>query len=205
MSNKEIVEFIISNGPTGILTFLVLKVVSIICAWLIRVEPASLIRGLFNRNIRRLEKFLASGYVLGITRKRALLELNQLDNINLTGLTEPRLANAAVQLTLCYGLRSKYLKPWRSWLSEHEGRIEFDRRKYQIASFFVFWINLPCSTIFLALLTYFTTINAGLKMLPLIILSNVIFLWFPWVALWRIPPPSLTKKMHSYLQQFNER
>jgi len=131
MINKEIVEFIMSNGPTGILTFLALIVVSIICAWLIRVEPASLIRGLFNRNIRRLEKLLASRYLSGFTRKRALLEFNQLSNIRLSGLIEPRLANAAVQFTLCYGLRSQYLKPWRSWLSEHEGRIEFDRRKYK--------------------------------------------------------------------------
>ncbi|EDW5780691.1 hypothetical protein G6S60_004608 [Salmonella enterica] len=66
-----------------------------------------------------MKKILIEKYTSPETCVRALLELRQQDNMWLTGMQTPALANIAIELTKQNNLRARYFYNWRRWLTEN--------------------------------------------------------------------------------------
>lgn len=165
-------------------------------------RPIKVLSWIFNRKSLQLENLLAKKHLSIITRKRIILEIRQLNHMNLSGIIDSRLANAAVLLTTRFQLRSHYLKRWRIWLTENEGKIEFNNKQYWWAWHIFVWVLLPMSTLFFGMMVYLFSQSLGTHYLPIIILGNTLW-WFPWLLLIAIPSPNMTREMQNYINRFN--
>lgn len=201
-NNSSFLEWIWLHGPQGLMLVVILMALKILHDWLIRTEPLSMLAGIFSRT-RRLEKILERHYLSDVNRELVLSELNQRCNYGQIGVREPRLQQAATRMTALCCLRPRYLKPWRTYLTERQGKIIFDKKRYNRDWNFFRFINLPLTTLALLVMAVLFIPLFGLRMLPLIVVGNVAAWYFPWLLLTSPMAPRATAEMEACLERFN--
>ncbi|MEC9989769.1 hypothetical protein RCV41_00560 [Escherichia coli] len=137
---------------------------------------------------------------------RVKLELNQRNNMWLTGMLKPGIAEAAVILTTENNLRARYLSDWRVWLEERNGQILFDKKSYKK----VFFINCAIG-VFVGLLAAFLVFDMYYQwfypeiergVFPALI--NLFVLWLIIFMMARIPGKKATLQMKRYIERYNK-
>lgn len=186
-------------------TLSVLILLALVYKWLARANPAALFKSLFSFRKYRLERMKSLDYLAQDERVCIDQELRMINNLALTGLSTPGLQKAAVKFASYCGVRGKYLISWRRYLSEKDGKILFNRARYDRNLKISIRIILPVSLILLAIIVALLTWYFGRKNFMGILLLNL--------DLWVVPlnyftsPVSikLTDEMESYLRDFNAR
>ena len=168
----------------------------------INAESGSILRGLLNYKKRQLEQMLKQPYLDEKVIKLVKVELRQRALYQLTGLYNYRLQNLSVLMSDRYGLRATYLKPWRNWLKEHDGKIKFSKKWH-----FFCWCFFLASQIFNAALLIafivFILPRASAEMrTPLMIIFLLVW-WLPCLLITVVPTIGQTHEMESYIEKFN--
>lgn len=184
---------------------LLLILLALVYTWLARINPTDLFKSLFSFRKYRLEKMLSHGYLDQDERECICQELRMRINLALTGLKTPGLQKAAVKFASYCGVRGKYLKNWRRYLNEKDGKIFFDRARYNRNLKISIRIVFPASLILLVIVVWLLTLHFGKQNFMGILLLNL--------DLWVIPlnyftspvPIKPTNEMEAYLRDFNAR
>lgn len=205
MINAQILDWVQTKGLNGLALLVLIGTVSILYRWALRAEPGAAVRALLNYRANQLAKMLERPDLSALTRKRIRLKQRQRDYIFLSGIREPRLADAAVIFTTLYRLRGRYLMPWRRWLQESEGEIIFDEAARNRAWRFYFWHNVPVSTLMLLSATWLFASACGMQTVVPFLLVNTLIFWFPWVMLTAVAPPPMTRMMIPRVNDYNAR
>jgi len=203
MFNTEMLQWLKDNGLSGLMILMLFTGLVVLYHWLKRAEPISLIRSWINRENQRLETMLTLDYLPAITHARIRLELRQRAHIQLTGLSDPRLAEAAVIFTTRNRLRGRYLRPWRSWLRESSGHIEFDAKLYRDNWLVFSCIFFPLSVLVLGLITWAIALRYGTAVVFPAFLFNGIIWWLPGIYFLAVPFPPVTRTMAARLEKYN--
>ena len=163
------------------------------------------VRAILNYRANRIDRMLARPELAALTCKRIRLEQRQDAHIFLSGMREPRLADAAVTFTTLFRLRSRYLTPWRSWLEEREGLIIFREAAWKRAWRLYFYVSVPGCTLAMLFLSALFASDFGIQTFAPFLLINALVWWFPWVTLTAIPFPNMTLIMTGRVDSYNAR
>lgn len=197
----EAFQWLMKDGLPVWLAILGLMLVLVIHAWLIKADPAGIIRNLLNMRKRQLENMLTQEFLSSETRALIERELRQRSLWKLTGVFEHRLQDAAVLFIARYNVRAAYLSKWRSWLSECEGQICFNRTWYWIC-YWLFWLSTAINTTIWGTIVYLVGRKLGTDhVAPALIICAVP--WFMWLLFTLIPTRAMTREMELHLQEFN--
>lgn len=193
------------NGAPGWLILLAIlfgMCVLVVHSWLVRADPAGIARSVINSEKRRLEHMLTQKYLTRETRTLIERELRQRSLWKLTRLFNHRLQDLAVLFAERYNVRASYLSLWRTWLSEREGKIHFNRTWYRV-SLWMSGLNAFISTTLLiaAGIIIFHGLSTGRAMLLMLLMTG--FIWLPWLMLTLVPLPGMTRRMEGQLAAFN--
>jgi len=199
---SAIIQWMDQYPKIGWLLLLVYIVLEVVRHRVINAESGSVFRGLLNFRKRRLEQMLAQPYLNEKDIRLAKLELRQRSLYQLTGLYNYRLQDLSVRMCNHYGLRPGYLKPWRSWLGEDNGKITF-RRKWYCFCWCFFLLGQIINIILLVVFIIFINFHVSAEMIAPLILIFLFVWWFPLLMITSVPPPYLTRKMESYVGKFN--
>jgi len=158
------------------------------------------------RKKSRLRNLLKDDFLSPETRTRAKLELNQLNNMWLTGMLKPGVAKAAVILTTENNLRARYLSAWRTWLEEKDGQIKFCKSRYKVECcvFRSVGVLMGLLATFLISVIYhqefYPKITPGIfpALVNLVILWGVVFM-----TAW-VPGKKATLQMKRYIERYNK-
>ncbi|MBZ6397836.1 MULTISPECIES: hypothetical protein [Pantoea] len=198
-------EWFTKNGTPGWLimpAILFGMCVLVVHSWLVRADPAGIARSVINSEKRRLEHMLTQEYLNRETRALIERELRQRSLWKLTRLFNHRLQDLAVLFAERYNVRASYLSLWRTWLSEREGKIHFNRTWYMIC-LCLSGLNVFISTTLLiaAGIIIFHGLSTGRAMLLMLLMTG--FIWLPWLMLTLVPLPGMTRRMEAQLAVFN--
>lgn len=189
------IEIVILGGVLFFLYRLILPDnIEVVSSLLSRFRKKSRLRNLLNDNFLSPEG-----------RARVKLELNQLNNMWLTGMLKPGIAEAAVILTTKNNLRARYLYNWRVWLYEENGRIVFDKQKYKKilrVNYSVGVLVGLLTTLFILAIYYqgfYPELSRGV--FPAVI--NLIILWAIILVAVRVPGKKATLQMKRYIERYN--
>ena len=200
MPTKEILDWITLHGIFQFISILVILMGSrVVYIWLTKAEPLLIMQALVNYKTKRLESMLKLSYLPEETLARVRLELVQHHHTRLTGITETRLADELVAITIKRRLPANYFKPWRAWLHEVENKIELNMASYKRAWRFFAWFNVPGSFMAMMLLTELFAASFGQHVFAPVLLGNIILWWFPWLILTSVPSPRYTDRMLTHL------
>lgn len=184
-------------------TLSLLILLALVYKWLARASPAVFFRSLFSFRKYRLERMKALNYLTQDERLCIDQELRMINNQVLTGLSTPGLQKAAVKFASYCGVRGKYLKKWRRYLTEKEGKILFDRGFYERNLRISIRIVLPASLIILIIVVWLLTLHFGKQNFMGILLLNL-DLWFVPLNYFTSPVSiKSTNEMEAYLRDFN--
>ncbi|EPQ7464099.1 hypothetical protein ACUV8E_004756 [Escherichia coli] len=154
----------------------------------------------------RLKSMLSEEHVSPETQARILLELRQQDNMWLTGMQAPGLADIVVELTVQNNLRARYFYIWRRWLTESEGVIIFDEKRYNIALKEHYVISsvglLPALIMSFGIYQRFNILPAN--MIYVLAINIVAFIGLMIFVSW-IPGQKLTEQMKYYIEKYNSK
>ncbi|MDY0888117.1 hypothetical protein [Kosakonia sp. CFBP8986] len=200
MPTKEILDWITQHGILQSISILaILMGFRIVYIWFTKAEPLLIMQALMNYKTKRLESMLKLSYLPEETLARVRLELVQRHHTRLTGVTETRLAEALVAITIKRRLPANYFKPWRAWLREVDNKIELNMASYKRAWRLFAWFNVPVSCTAMMLMTELFAASFGQHVFAPVLLGNIIFWWFPWLMLTSVPSPRYTDKMLPHL------
>ena len=101
-----------------------------------------------------------------------------------------------------YGLRAGYLKPWRNWLEERDGRIVF-KRKWHFFRWRLFQAGQIANAVLLILFIMYIVSHSSAEMIAPLMLLFMLVWWFPWLMITSVPTPRWTREMEVYLEKFN--
>lgn len=198
----EAFEWLKRDGAPVWLALFVVMAVLVIHSWMVKADPAAIIRSLLNVKKRRLENMLKQRYLTKETRTLIERELRQRSLWKLTRLFEHRLQDTAVLFTARFNVRADYLSKWRNWLSEREGQICFNRTWYQIC-LVLFWIGAVFDTAVWGGVVFTAAQKLSADYFaPALFFSTVP--WLLWLIFTRVPMPAMTREMELRLQEFNK-
>jgi len=171
-------------------------------SWLIRADTADIARSVMNSEKRRLEYMLMQEYLARQTRTLIERELRPRNLWKLTRLFNLRLQDLAVLFAERYNVRASYLSLWRTWLSEREGIIYFNRIWYRIC-LCLSGLNafISITLLIAAGIIIFHGLSTGRAMLLMLLMTG--FIWLPWLILTVIPLPGMTRRMKRQLADLN--
>lgn len=202
-------EWITKHGRPGWLllpAILFGMFVLVVHSWLVRADPAGIARSVINSEKRRLENMLTQEYLPKEAHTLIERELRQRSLWKLTRLFNHRLQDLSVLFAEHFNVRASYLSLWRTWLSEREGKIYFNRTWYRIC-LWLSGLNAMISTTMLiaAGIIIFHGLSTGRAMLLMLLMTG--FIWMPWLTLTLtlVPLPGMTRKMEKQLATFNGR
>jgi len=183
-------------------TLSVLILLALVYKWLVRANPAALLKSLFSFRKYRLERMKSLDYLAQDERVCIDQELRMINNLSLTGLSTPGLQKAAVKFASYCGVRGKYLKNWRRYLTEKEGEILFDRVFYERNRKIWIRIIVPACLMLLIINVWLLTLLYGKQNFMGILLLNL-DCWIVPLYLTSPAPIKLTNEMETYLRDFN--
>lgn len=201
--NNEIAEWLLQHGWTGWSILLGLIAFGVVYSWLVKAEPVNIIRGMLNFKRRRLEDMLMQQFTDPKVHELVRLELNQHTLYKLTGLRDHRLQKEGVLFLSRFNLRARYLVPWCNWLTEKDGRIKFNNKRYRFAWRFFLWVLLPVPTLLLIFITIAFIEKYGLTYAPVFMMLNITLWWFPLLYVSTIPNPARTEEMENRIRDYN--
>lgn len=156
------------------------------------------------RKKNRLKKILNEKYTSPETHARVLLELRQKDNMWLTGMLTPGLANIIIELTKQNNLCLHHFYNWRRWLTENEGKINFDeegyinaRREHYVMSSVGLLYALIMS------LDIYLRFNLPLLYMPYVAYANIVIFMGLMIFISWVPGKEQTMKMKVYISKYN--
>ncbi|HAX3083363.1 TPA: hypothetical protein JWI13_004935 [Escherichia coli] len=156
------------------------------------------------RKKNRLKKIMSEKYTSPETRARILLELRQQDNMWLTGMQTPVLANIAIELTKQNNLRARYFYNWRKWLTENKGIVVFDEKRYNNSRKEHYAMSFVGLSIALKIsLDIYLRFNLSLVYMPYVIFINIVIFMGGMIFISWVPGRELTTKMKSYIGEYN--
>ncbi|HFU3395694.1 TPA: hypothetical protein ACGQML_004509 [Escherichia coli] len=156
------------------------------------------------RKKNRLKHIMNETHTSPETYARVLLELRQQDNMWLTGMQTPTLANIAMELTKQNNLRARYFYNWRRWLTENKGVVVFDEKKYNNARkehYVMSFIGLLNALIIS--LEIYLRFKLSLVYMPYVVFVNIFIFMGVMVFISWVPGMELTVKMKSYIEKYN--
>ncbi|OWY74496.1 hypothetical protein [Pantoea sp. AMG 501] len=183
-------------------TLSVLILLALVYKWLARANPAVFFRSLFRFRKYSLERMKSLDYLAQDERVCIDQELRMINNLALTGLSTPGLQKAAVKFASYCGVRGKYLKNWRRYLTEKEGEILFDRVFYERNRKIWIRIIVPACLMLLIINVWLLTLLYGKQNFMGILLLNL-DCWIVPLYLTSPAPIKLTNEMETYLRDFN--
>lgn len=201
----EAVELFFKFGSQVWLMMAGLMMATLVYAWLVKANPTELIRYLLNRKKQRLIKLRTMDFLSDEAKELAERELKQLELHPLTGIFNYRLQPLAVEFCHRFNQRSRYLAAWRRWLSEHNGKISFDRKWYRRAWRGFAYVNLPLSFGLVLAISFLVGWKAGIEYIAPVIWLNMITWCFPWLMFSSVPTPAMTRVLEADLKVFNDR
>ncbi|GDA27924.1 hypothetical protein [Escherichia coli] len=157
------------------------------------------------RKKSRLRNLLKDDFLSPEARTRVKLELNQLNNMWLTGMLKPGIAEAAVILTIENNLRARYLYGWRVWLYEKNGRIIFDGQKYKkfLCINYSVGILVGLLTTLFIIAVYYQGFYPEFSRGAFPAAINLIVLWVIIFMAVRVPGKKATLQMKRYIERYN--
>lgn len=197
-----IIQWMNQYPKTGWLLLCIYIALGVVRHRVINAESGSVFRGLLNLRKRRLEQMLTQPYLNKNAVRLAKRELRQRSLYRLTGLYNYRLQDLAVIMCDRYGLRAGYLKPWRNWLEERDGRIVFNR-KWHCFRWRLFLVGQIVNTVLLILFIMYIISHSSAEMIAPLMLLFMLVWWFPWLMITSVPTPRWTREMEVYLEKFN--
>jgi len=168
----------------------------------INAESGSIFRGLLNYKQRQLEQMLTQPYLDEKVVKLVKLELRQRGLYRLTGLYNYRLQNLSVIISDRYGLKATYLKPWRNWLKECDGQINFSRKWHRFCWYFFLVSQIFNGGLLIAFIEFILPHATAEMRTPLMMIFMLAW-WLPCLLITVVPTPGQTHEMESYLEKFN--
>lgn len=201
----EAVELILKFGSQVWLVLAGVMIATLVYAWLVKADPSGLIRDLLNRKKQRLIQIRTLDYLSDEAKELAERELKQLVLHPLTGIFNYRLQPLAVEFCHRFDQRPRYLAAWRSWLSEHNGKISFDKKWYRRAWRGFAYVNLPLSFGLVLAISGLVGWKAGIEYIAPAILLNMVTWCFPWLMFSSVPTPAMTRVLETNLEAFNDR
>ncbi|MDF7662770.1 hypothetical protein PUG81_27765 [Erwiniaceae bacterium L1_54_6] len=177
--------------------------VQVVYAWLKNASPTEIIMRMMHARRNRLLAMLEESFLSKEAKALAEQELRQRSLYQLTGLYNYRVQGLAVGLITRFGLHTRYLTPWRSWLSESDGLITFNRKSYRFAWWFFICGTFPLSLLIIALITFSVAHQFGYPSAALALVLSVVLIFY-WLIFAFVPGPSETRKMEARLKEFNE-
>jgi len=187
----------------GIKVILLLIALRIIYVWVLKADPLVLIRGVINFRTHRLENMLNRPCLTDNDKNCILQELRQINHLSLTGFRSSRLQDLAVEFSLKFGLPGRYLKPWRRYLSEDNGRILFDYSRYRRNLNLYYKVNFPLSTGILIFILLLANLRLGEEKFFLTMILNLYCWYIPWIILTTPAKLDISDQMHNYVLSFN--
>jgi len=201
----EAVELFFKYGSQVWLVMPGLMIATLFYAWLVKADPSGFIRDLLNRKKQRLIQIRTMDYLSDEVKELAERELKQLALHPLTGIFNYRLQPLAVEFCHRFNQRPRYLASWRSWLSEEDGQIRFDKKWCQRAWWGYAYVNLPLSFGLVLAISGLAGWKAGIEYTAPAILLNMITWCFPWLMFSSVPTPAITRVLETDLEAFNNR
>jgi len=190
------------DGAPAWLALFIVMIVLVAHSWMVKADPAGIIRSLLSIKKRRLEGMLTQEFLSPETRTLVERELRQRSLYKLTGIFEHRLQDTAVLFNTRFNVRADYLSKWRSWLSEHNGKICFSRKWYRI-SYWLFWAGAAIDTALWGGIAFLIGWELGVDRLwPALVICAIP--WFLWLLFTMVPTRAMTCEMEAALTKFNE-
>lgn len=165
-------------------------------------EPG-VFRSLLTFRKRQFEHMIKQPYLNKKAIRLAKCELRQRSLYKLTGLFNYRLQDLAVVLCDRYGLRAGYLKPWRDWLKEENGKIVFSKKWYKFR-WRLFLIIQVINALMAMIVIVIIYKYSSLELIAPLFAVFVVAWWFPLLMISAVPHPKFTREMEAYLLRFND-